>query len=202
MSTAVLVRDGQTGWNRAGRVQGWAPAELTDVGHEQAAAAAGRIERRYDVDRLVTSDLRRAATTARYVRDTTGVEPVESPAWRERDFGRLQEIDHEEFAGEFARFSLATSGRRAVEERPESGESAADMQSRVEAAWNGLCDDIGADEAVVVVTHAGPLHVVTATVREIELVPAMGEQANGALNEVRIEDGESTLLRQNEKTHL
>jgi probable phosphoglycerate mutase len=200
MGTVVLVRKGQTTWNRQGRVQGWAPSSLTDLGHEQAATMAEAVDQRYDVDRLVSSDLRRATATAQYLADRCAVEPEEVRAWRERDFGALQGIETAELNDEFSRFSLAASGRDAVGERPESGESALDMQERVLGAWNELTDDIG-DETVVVVCHAGPIHVVTSHVRGIDLAPVMGQQENCALNEVEVDGDEQTLLRQNETRH-
>jgi len=202
MATVLLVRKGQTEWNRQERVQGWAPSELTDLGHEQASRVAAAIDDQYDVDRLLTSDLRRASNTAKYVADATGVDQRHDGAWRERDFGALQGIPLADFHDEFSRFSLAASGRDAVEERPDSGESAVDMQERVLSAWERLVDGLGPDETAVVVTHAGPIHVVTAHVRDIDLAPVMGQQDNCATSEVRIEeDGSMTLVRQNETSH-
>jgi probable phosphoglycerate mutase len=40
MGTVLLVRHAETAWNRAGRVQGWAPTTLTDRGREQARTLA------------------------------------------------------------------------------------------------------------------------------------------------------------------
>ena len=67
MATVLLVRHGETTWNRSGRVQGWAPTPLTERGHEQAAALGAHLASTVDVDRLVSSDLRRAQETARYI---------------------------------------------------------------------------------------------------------------------------------------
>jgi probable phosphoglycerate mutase len=201
MGTVVLVRKGQTTWNRQGRVQGWAPSSLTDLGHEQAATMAEAVDRRYEVDRVVSSDLRRATATAQYLADRCGVALEEERAWRERDFGALQGIEIADLHDEFSRFSLAASGRDAVSERPESGESADDMQERVLGAWDDLTDDVDDGATVVVVCHAGPIHVVTSHVRGIDLAPVMGQQENCALNEVEVDGDEQTLLRQNETRH-
>jgi hypothetical protein len=51
--TAVLVRHGETAWNREGRVQGWAPTSLTDRGREQARTLGAHLASAYDVDRAV-----------------------------------------------------------------------------------------------------------------------------------------------------
>lgn len=57
MATVLLVRHGETGWNRERRVQGWAPSGLTDRGQEQARAV-GRAIGESAVARIVASDLR------------------------------------------------------------------------------------------------------------------------------------------------
>ncbi|PSP97202.1 hypothetical protein BRC89_12390 [Halobacteriales archaeon QS_4_70_19] len=63
MTTVLLLRHGETTWNRQGRIQGWAPTPLTERGHEQARRAGTAIADTYDVDRVVASDLRRTRET-------------------------------------------------------------------------------------------------------------------------------------------
>ena len=63
-TTVLLVRHGETTWNRERRVQGWAPSALTERGKQQARAAGRAIAEGHAVDRIVASDLRRAAETA------------------------------------------------------------------------------------------------------------------------------------------
>ena len=63
----ILLRHGQTDYNVTGRMQGHLDSVLTPVGHEQAAAAAP-ILAALGPDRMVSSDLQRAADTA----DTVG----------------------------------------------------------------------------------------------------------------------------------
>jgi len=49
-STVLLVRHGETPWNRDGRVQGWAPVGLTEAGRERARELGAAIASTYDVD--------------------------------------------------------------------------------------------------------------------------------------------------------
>lgn len=82
----VLLRHGETDWNVAGRFQGQHDTDLTDRGREQAASAAEALRDAlagHEV-RLVSSDLRRARSTAEAVADALGV-PVRADA-------RLREI--------------------------------------------------------------------------------------------------------------
>jgi 2,3-bisphosphoglycerate-dependent phosphoglycerate mutase/probable phosphoglycerate mutase len=96
----ILLRHGQTDYNVAGRMQGHLDSMLTEVGHEQAAAAAPVLAA-LAPDRMISSDLRRAADTAEAVGAACGL-PVKFDArLRETHLGRWQgrtvaEIDRDE----------------------------------------------------------------------------------------------------------
>src|SRR5438045_3308950 len=69
--TLLLVRHGETAWNREGRFQGHTDVPLNDLGRSQARALRARLEagaHAYLFDdqhtAVVTSDLRRAYETA------------------------------------------------------------------------------------------------------------------------------------------
>src|SRR5580693_9763021 len=72
-TTALLLRHGQTALSAARRFAGRGDIPLTDLGLEQAAAAAARLARRGHIDRVLTSPLRRAQQTAAAVADAVGV---------------------------------------------------------------------------------------------------------------------------------
>ncbi|TME99823.1 MAG: histidine phosphatase family protein, partial [Chloroflexi bacterium] len=62
-SRLILIRHGESTWNRERRIQGQLDPPLSEQGHEQARRVAGRLARR-QVDGLYTSDLLRASQTA------------------------------------------------------------------------------------------------------------------------------------------
>ena len=76
----ILMRHGETFWNREGRIQGHTESDLTPLGERQARAMAGMVAdlvRRHGGDfRLVASPIGRARRTAAMVADATGL-PVE-----------------------------------------------------------------------------------------------------------------------------
>ena len=59
----ILVRHGESEWNRAGRYQGQEDAPLSDLGLRQAEALAVRL-RHEQIDAIYTSPLQRARRTA------------------------------------------------------------------------------------------------------------------------------------------
>lgn len=96
MRRLLLVRHGQTEWNRLGRVQGWTDVPLDETGHAQARAAAPHVAA-YRPAVLWCSDLQRAAVTASYVGEAAGLSPVPDVRLREWGFGEREGLTHEEF---------------------------------------------------------------------------------------------------------
>ena len=80
--TLLLIRHGQTDWNRRGLVQGQTDVPLDAVGKEQARRLARRLSE-LDLSALHASPLARAAETADVIAQAVGLEPVYSSAWCE-----------------------------------------------------------------------------------------------------------------------
>lgn len=96
MTTWILIRHGESTANLARRLSGWHDVELTKKGIRQARAA-GEMIANHPIDRVISSDLRRAADTARHAMavwaEARGAAPpsIETTAQlRERNLGRLQ----------------------------------------------------------------------------------------------------------------
>ncbi len=90
----VLLRHGESEWNRDGRFTGWADVDLSAAGEAEAARAAQHLRAQgYAFDRCFTSVLTRATRTAAIVLHGLGLDdiPVER-SWRlnERHYGALQ----------------------------------------------------------------------------------------------------------------
>lgn len=215
MGTILLCRHGETPWNRERRVQGWAPTELTERGIAQAAALADFLADEYTVDRIVASDLERAAATARAVSGAVGTAPTFDARWRERGFGRLQGLTYDDLFGTYPEYTLSEIGYAAAETAPEGGESLLEMRERVVTAFAELRAAVDRDETVAVVAHGGPLYAVTGALKGLDLVTAVLDQAQGncAVNEVRVDgdpvrdgaggaDRPATLVRENVTSFL
>lgn len=142
------------------------------------------------VDRLVTSDLRRARETAAAVERATGCQPASNAGWRERGMGRLQGLQARELFERHPHLSLKYSGKTAAQRAPEGGETLLETRERVLEAWDGLRTDLGADETVMVVSHSGPISLLLGHLRDIPITEAVlnHSQDNGAINQIRVDN--------------
>lgn len=194
MSRVVLLRHGETDWNRAGRIQGWAPVALNERGREQAAAAADHVAAAYDVDRIVTSDLLRTRQTTEYVADALDAPVERSARWRERDVGVYQGLEYADLLDRFPEFAVGETAARAADEDPDSGESFKAVRRRVVDGLRAAADRPG---TTLVVTHGGPIYLALGHVKGLDLAETLTghEQDNCAINELRIGDGE--VVREN-----
>ncbi len=86
----VLVRHGETDWNREKRVQGSKGASINETGREQAKALA-RLLWEVPLQAVYASELPRALETASYVAGPHGVSVIADP--------RLNEIHHGDWEG-------------------------------------------------------------------------------------------------------
>lgn len=98
--TLILLRHGESDWNRKNLFTGWVDVDLTDTGREEARRAGELlVEQDLLPDVLHTSLLRRAITTAHTALDVADRHwiPVRR-SWRlnERHYGALQGLDKAE----------------------------------------------------------------------------------------------------------
>lgn len=183
----LVLRHGETDWNRNQRMQGWAPVPLNDKGREQAKYAGEWLRSSYEVDRIISSDLERTKETATVVRDMLDTSPsIElEPYWRERDLGVYQGLKYEDVSNRFPKFSLGDSGYEAYDERPDGGESFLDVYDRVSNRFDTLRTELE-DETILVVSHGGPINLLLGHIKEMDVETALKthHQSNCAVNEI------------------
>ncbi|MCD4690138.1 histidine phosphatase family protein [bacterium] len=89
MTDIVLVRHGETEFNREGVFRGRYDVGLNDVGREQAEAAAAALARE-SITAVYSSPLSRAFDTAKAVAGRHGIAPVVDEAFHNIDLGEWQ----------------------------------------------------------------------------------------------------------------
>jgi 2,3-bisphosphoglycerate-dependent phosphoglycerate mutase len=121
MHKLVLLRHGESTWNRENRFTGWTDVDLSDQGREEARLG-GRVLRElgYTFDAAFTSVLKRAIRTLWIVLDEMDLMwvPV-TRSWRlnERHYGALQGLNKAEMAKQFGEEQIKI-WRRSYDVRP------------------------------------------------------------------------------------
>ncbi|MEO8937717.1 MAG: 2,3-diphosphoglycerate-dependent phosphoglycerate mutase [Burkholderiaceae bacterium] len=105
MYTLVLLRHGESTWNRENRFTGWTDVDLTAQGRDEAKEAGRLLKAEgYDFDLAFTSVLKRAIRTLWIALDEMDRMwlPV-TPSWRlnERHYGALQGLGKVETAAQY-----------------------------------------------------------------------------------------------------
>jgi 2,3-bisphosphoglycerate-dependent phosphoglycerate mutase len=121
MYRVVLVRHGESEWNRENRFTGWVDVDLSEKGRDEARAAGQLLKAEgYSFDYSFTSVLLRAIRTHWLVLEEMGLLwiPVER-SWRlnERHYGALQGLDKAETAAKFGEAQVKI-WRRSYDTRP------------------------------------------------------------------------------------
>ena len=91
----VMLRHGQTEHNAGSRMQGQLDTDLTDLGRDQAVAAAEVLAKRQPLV-IVSSDLRRALDTAVCLGERSGMPVLVDTRLRETHLGDWQGMTHHE----------------------------------------------------------------------------------------------------------
>ncbi len=146
----LLVRHGQSVWNADGRWQGQADPPLSDLGVDQAAAAADA-DAVESVRALYSSDLERARHTAQLLGVRLGLDPVVDVRLRERHAGAWEGCTRAEIDAGWPGF--LESGRR-----PDGYEADASVLDRVLDTLAAIAS--GHEGDVLVVTHGGVVRTV------------------------------------------
>jgi broad specificity phosphatase PhoE len=144
VTTLLLVRHGETDWNRELRIQGSSDTELNETGRAQARALAQELESQR-VDAVYSSDLRRARETAELVAAGHEVVVRLDPDLRERSFGSWEGLTRSEIAERFPDLEH------------HDGETDEQVRGRVLAAIGRIVAAHPGEE-VLVVSHGGALN--------------------------------------------
>jgi probable phosphoglycerate mutase len=204
MTELILIRHGETDWNRELRFQGQVDVPLNAIGLAQARRVAARLATE-NVQQLVSSDLMRALQTARSVAEhglrSLPPDPVLDAALREQSFGvvdgmRVADIKqhHAEAWAQWVRFEAdyAFAG----------GESTRQFHARVLAAVQALARK-HPQQTLVVVTHGGVLDMIYRTAQGLPLSgPRQSEIPNAGINRVRLQGDAVEIVSWADTAHL
>lgn len=196
----VLIRHGETAWNRATRIQGHTDIPLSPLGLAQAERLAQALADE-PLAAIYASDLSRARQTAEALARLQGL-PVQLDAGlRERAFGRFEGLSWEEIAQ--AHPEDAARWRRREPDFPVGGGESLvafsarclDAARRAAAAHPGAC--------IALVAHGGVLDCLYRAATRVSLeAPRSWQLGNATINRLLATADGFTLVGWNDDRHL
>ena len=133
ISTLVLVRHGQSQWNKENLFTGWKDPDLTERGIEEAINAGQKIKQtNISFDLHFTSKLKRAQKTGILIMRELGqdIDTSENEALNERDYGDLSGLNKDDARKKWGDEQVHI-WRRSYDTPPPGGESLKNTAERV-----------------------------------------------------------------------
>ena len=145
----ILIRHGQTDWNLMSKVQGYADVPLNATGERQAELLGSYVREHMQIDRVISSDLKRCTQTA----DALGMSYELDPQLREFDFGDLTGKMWEEIKTENSEVAADIRNSITWARRP-GGESSFDVAARA-AGFIHNSGILKQDSTCALISHGG-----------------------------------------------
>ncbi len=195
----ILVRHGETDWNNERRYQGQRDIPLNSKGEWQARQAARALAGE-PIERLVSSDLRRARTTAAAIAAACGVPLTTDRRLREISFGSWEGLAYDQIIEQDGD-SYRRWKENPTAHPPTGGETLDITKRRVLAAWQEIKEhEVG---TIIVVSHGGTLRVLLSHL--LQLPPESFWELkldNASLSSVQINHAGIVLDSLNDVQHL
>jgi broad specificity phosphatase PhoE/8-oxo-dGTP pyrophosphatase MutT (NUDIX family)/predicted GNAT family acetyltransferase len=168
-TTIILVRHGKTKLNNetdtsVDRIRGWKDVPLIEEGREEARKAAKKLAKEGDIVALYSSDLSRAAETAKIIGEALGLKPRPTKGLRPWNLGK--------FTGETTKESLpqiAEYAREKPDEAVPDGES-----------FNDFCDRYFGELSKIIDAHRGEKVLIIPHHRNERLLTAWDDEGQPA----------------------
>lgn len=157
----VLVRHGQSEWNKLNLFTGWKDPDLTEQGVREAHAAGRLLDgQSLKFDIAYTSALLRAQRTLDIILGEIGqtdIETVKDPRLNERDYGELAGLNKEDARKRWGAEKVLM-WRRSYDIPPPGGESLKDTAARVLPFYKSrIWPDVRDGRDVIVAAHGNSL---------------------------------------------
>ena len=200
MTDFIVIRHGETDWNRQQRFQGHIDVPLNATGLQQAQRLAGALAgERFDL--LLSSDLQRARQTVRPLEQARAHPAQPEAALREQSFGVLEGLDVPTIQTRHPALWTRWLEHDADYALPE-GESVRQFHARVLGRLRAL-SETHAQKTLLLVTHGGVLDMLWRTAHGLSLNgPRECAIPNTGINRLRWRGGTLDILRWADDAHL
>lgn len=201
MNKIYLVRHGESQWNILKRIQGQRDIPLTHRGLNQAHLIGNRLVGE-KIDRIYSSDLKRAYTTAKIIGDKIGLEVIPMKEFREINFGIWEGLSDEEMVANF--YDEMQIWRRNPEKlHIEGAETLEMLQIRAMKGVKKVIQEDDQDHNFLIVSHSATIKVIILGLLDIDLAHFKNLTiGNVGLSIIELREYNSVLKTINDTCHL
>ena len=164
MTRLILIRHGETDYSLQGRYCGFTNPSLNNKGILQSKMLARRLEG-IRIDKVYSSDLRRACETAKIIFKNNPIEKVAD--FREMNFGIFEGLKYEEITKVYPKLYGAWIGNPKEIKIP-NGEGLKDLHKRVKERLSFIFSQ-HKDKTIALVSHGGPIRVILCNTLRFDL---------------------------------
>ena len=201
MTEIIIIRHGETEWNKLGRFQGHSDVPLSPEGRTQAEAL-GRNLAIEQADAIYASDLTRTMETAAPLAARFGLEVIPDPLLRELNFGAWEGRNFQDVN------AACPDAMKHFYNDPEhvdipGSEPFPDFQKRVAGRVREIVVE-QRGKRVIIVSHGASIRILLADILAMPIRSIWPiSQLNTAVNRIRFEDdGFAVVTLMNDTAHL
>jgi len=204
MTDIILIRHGETDWNRVRRLQGHWDIALNELGHRQASALALALSSEKPTA-IYASDLQRARDTAQAVADRRQITVSIDARLRVRCYGAFEGLLYDDIDGHFPQ-AFAQWQARELHARFPAGERQAETLHEFSARAVAVVTELAQrhdNEKIIIVSHGGVLDCVYRAAYGMDLlVERQFDMKNAAINRLHWNGTQMTVLQWADVAHL
>ena len=170
-SNLVLVRHGQSEWNKKNLFTGWKDPELTELGIEEAIQAGNQLQQsniKFDV--MFTSDLFRAQETGRLILEQmnqTDIATIKDQSLNERNYGELAGLNKDDARKKWGEEQVHI-WRRSFDVPPPGGESLKNTAERVLPYFESkILPEVIKGKNILIAAHGNSLRALVMKIEDI-----------------------------------
>ena len=170
-SNLVLIRHGQSEWNKKNLFTGWKDPELTELGIEEAIQAGNQLKQsNIKFDFMFTSDLFRAQETGRLILEQmnqTDIATIKDQSLNERNYGELAGLNKDDAKKKWGEEQVHI-WRRSFDVPPPGGESLKNTAERVLPYFESkILPEVIKGKNILIAAHGNSLRALVMKLEDI-----------------------------------